>query len=40
MRFLSKPRLSLAQRRDIEGYLLISPWLIGFFLLILGPAVF
>jgi multiple sugar transport system permease protein len=37
---LSLARLSLTQRRDLEGYLLISPWLVGFFLLTLGPAIF
>jgi multiple sugar transport system permease protein len=33
----ARPRLSRSARRSIEGYLLISPWLIGFLALTLGP---
>jgi len=34
-------RSSRARRRkNLEGYLLISPWLLGFFLFVLGPVIF
>lgn len=36
-RFLFHSRLTLAQREAIEGYLAISPWLIGFVLFVGGP---
>src|SRR5215211_7680210 len=33
------PRLGLARREALWGYLFISPWLLGFLLLTLGPMV-
>ena len=32
-----KPKLSLATRATLEGYLFASPWIIGFFIFALGP---
>lgn len=34
---LSKPYLSLAKRESLAGYAFVTPWVIGFFFLTLGP---
>jgi multiple sugar transport system permease protein len=35
----SAPRLTVARREAIAGYLFIAPWLVGFLVLILGPII-
>ena len=34
---VARPRLSRQARRNIEGWLFASPWIIGFILFTLGP---
>jgi multiple sugar transport system permease protein len=34
---LSKPHISLARRESLAGYAFVTPWVIGFFFLTLGP---